>query len=122
MRPGQQRRKYINQRSKTKIAVVDTARRDWCREQECIARVGWGPCRGRVVPHHAGKKPGMGMKSGEDTTVPCCDGHHEDITGKWGGYGVFDALGAAGRSELQDGWIAETTSRYLSAGNRRSRR
>ncbi len=122
MRPGQQRRKYINQRSKTRVAVVDVERRDWCRRQECMARVGFGPCRGRVVPHHAGKNPGLSMKSGEDTTAPLCDGHHEDITGKWGGYGVFQELGEVGRRELQNDWIALATSLFKGHGGRRGTR
>jgi hypothetical protein len=117
---GQQRRKYINQRSKTRVAVVDVERRDWCRTQDCVAR-GIGPCSGEVVPHHAGKNPGRGMKAPEFTVVPICWGHHEDITGKWDGYGVFQHLGEAGRRALQDDWIGETQARYLSAGSRRSR-
>ncbi len=47
---------------------------------------------------------------------------HDDITGKVGGYGVFQHLGEAGRRELQDAWIGETTARYLSAGSRRGTR
>ncbi len=120
MEEGQHRRQYINQRSKTRVAIVDVERRDWCRTQDCVAR-GIGPCSGEVVPHHAGKNPGHGMKAPEFTVVPICWGHHEDITGKWDGYGVFQHLGEAGRRALQDDWIGETQARYLSAGSRRGR-
>lgn len=98
----------------------DQARRDWCRTQDCVA-IGFGRCEGPIDPHHAAKKSERGGRA-DDTTVPLCRCHHDQITGQVGGYGVFQAMGRDGRRALQDEWIGATTSRYFSAGSRRSTR
>jgi hypothetical protein len=33
-------------------------------------------CEGRVHAHHAGRRPGVGMKAPDDTAIPLCDKHH----------------------------------------------
>jgi len=100
-------------------AGYDLARRDWCRLQDCIAGPAFGCCSGPIDPHHAAKKSERGGRA-DDTTVPLCRGHHDQITGKVGGYGAFQQLGREGRRELQNEWVAESTARYLSAGSRRT--
>jgi len=35
-------------------------------------------CHGRIHAHHAGPRPGMGIKSSDDTAIPLCAQHHAD--------------------------------------------
>ncbi len=53
-------------------------------DPEYLARVrslpcllsGRGGCYGPVEAHHAGKRPGMGLKAADRTAVPLCRAHH----------------------------------------------
>jgi hypothetical protein len=96
-------------------AQNDEARKAWVRTQVCNL-VSSGFCDGPTEAHHAGKKPGMGMKADDSTTVPLCRRHHRLITDH---AGPFTGMTRAKLRELQDKWIAETTARYLAHGSRR---
>lgn len=37
-----------------------------------------GGCSGGVEAHHAGPRPGLGLKAPDDTCVPLCGQHHRD--------------------------------------------
>lgn len=37
------------------------------------------PCRGPMDPHHAGRRPGVGLKCDDKDAIPMCRGHHEDV-------------------------------------------
>ena len=103
-------------------AGSDIARLDWVRQQPCILLGVLGRaagCQGRTEAHHAGKNPGVGMKASDDTAVPLCSLHHRQITNHTGPFKAGSALASEGLRALQDGWIAETQARYLSAGSRR---
>lgn len=36
-------------------------------------------CSGRIDPHHAGRRPGMGLKAPDDTAIPLCRWHHRAL-------------------------------------------
>lgn len=62
-------------------------------------------CGGRVDPHHAGRRPGIGMKAPDRTAIPLCVAHHRD----WhGGGGSFLFWSKERRREWSDGKIAQT--------------
>ena len=50
----------------------------WLRGHECIAAK-HSPCSGRIVAHHVGDETdtAMGLKPGDDKTVPLCWTHHQ---------------------------------------------
>lgn len=101
-------------------AGSDIARLDWVRGEVCMVFRDAGhsaKCEGRIEAHHAGKNPGVAMKAGDDTAVPLCRKHHRQLTDHSGSFRAFDR---AYMRAIQDRWIAETQSRYLSHGGRRS--
>ena len=74
----------------------DQDRMTWCRAQPCaLSRPGascielWhGPpdvdaCRDAIQAHHAGEH-GLGNKAPDDTVIPLCDHHHDDLTDRRG--------------------------------------
>jgi len=83
-------------------------------EQPCCLA---GPrCSGRIEAHHAGRKPGLALKAHDDTCVPLCTRHHDELTTR---RGVFSGMSREALRALQDEWIGATRSRYLSHGGRR---
>jgi hypothetical protein len=95
----------------------DPARLDWVRAQPCVLlRWRLWPCEGRTEAHHAGRKPGVALKAGDETTVPLCRRHHRQVTDHTG---PFAKQTREAMRVLQDEWIAETTARYLGHGGRR---
>jgi hypothetical protein len=45
-------------------------------------------CNGRIHAHHAGPRPGMGIKAADDTAIPLCAQHHQE----WHNAGGFFRL------------------------------
>jgi hypothetical protein len=81
----------------------------WVRSRPCIVDFGYGTCEGRIHAHHAGRKPGVGLKSNDDTAVPLCDKHHRE----WhGGSGVFRGLNKLARFSVAEHWVFSTRARY----------
>ena len=68
-RPAPQRK-----RAATPQADLDYMAR--VRKLPCAARHLGHPCSGRMTAHHAGKKPGLRIKSHVDTCIPLCWEHH----------------------------------------------
>ena len=49
----------------------------WVREQPCwFTGALFSACEGRIHAHHAGRKPGVGMKADDLTAIPLCAKHH----------------------------------------------
>jgi hypothetical protein len=98
----------------------DPARLSWIHTQRCLL-VAFDPghrCEGVIEAAHEGKKPGVAMKCPDSETVPFCSFAHQ----QWQKHkGFFRCWPKAQRREWMDARIAETTARYLSTGNRRSR-
>ena len=62
-------------------------------------------CHGRVHAHHAGRRPGTGVKAPDDTAIPLCAVHHFD----WHqAAGMFHGWSREQRREWADARIAET--------------
>ena len=122
LKAGQHRRKYIRARRPRRLdgAGSDPARLSWIHTQPCLllAFDSDHRCAGRIEACHEGPKPGVAMKCPDSETVPfCTDGHAQ-----WQQHrGFFRGWPKAQRRDWMDARIAETTSRYLSAGNRRAR-
>lgn len=73
----------------------------------------WDPkrCGGGIQAHHAGARPGVGLKCPDDETIPFCRNHHED----WHSMrGVFRDWSQGERREWSDVAILQT--RALIAG------
>lgn len=51
------------------------------REQECF---------GRLDPHHAGRRPGVGLKASDTTAIPLCRWHHDAAHGLYGPFHHWD--------------------------------
>lgn len=51
---------------------------DWVKTQLCCARF-ISPCAGPIDPHHAGRRPGTGMKAADRTAIPLCRRHHGQV-------------------------------------------
>jgi hypothetical protein len=45
-------------------------------------------CFGRIHAHHAGPRPGIGIKASDDTAIPLCAQHHQE----WHNAGGFFRL------------------------------
>lgn len=45
-------------------------------------------CLGRIHAHHAGPRPGLGIKAADDTAIPLCAQHHQE----WHNAGGFFRL------------------------------
>lgn len=59
-----------------KRAGSDQARLAWARTQPCV--MAWrGKCWGPIHAHHAGAKPGVGLKAPDDTVISFCAGDHK---------------------------------------------
>lgn len=60
-----------------KRAKLDPVFKAWVKTQRCRMHM-QDPCVDGfgVDPHHAGKKPGMGMKADDGTCIPMCRKHH----------------------------------------------
>jgi hypothetical protein len=87
----------------------------WVHGESCCLA---GPrCAGRIEAHHAGRKPGMALKAPDDTCVPLCTRHHDELTTH---RGAFAGMSREALRALQDEWIAATYGRWLSHGARRT--
>lgn len=95
----------------------DTDRMGWCRTQPCALAeppiASWaGPlpdaCRRHVEAHHAGAH-GLSNKSPDDTVIPLCDHHHDDLTDR---RGVFSGWPIGALRVWQDAMIAIYQARY----------
>lgn len=58
-----------------------------------------GKCLGAVQAHHAGVKPGMGIKAPDDTAIPLCMWHHGAFHGA---SGFFRDMRAGDRRRWQE--------------------
>lgn len=97
----------------------DPARISWLHTQPCVLLQFDSDhlCHGRIEACHEGRKPGTAMKCPDDQTIPLCSGAHRDWTNH---RGFFRGWLKMKRRQWADARIAETTARYLSAGNRRA--
>lgn len=101
---------------RTKRAGSDPAYLARVRLLPCCApyeRVVGGPlrggelkvCSGRIHAHHAGRKPGTGLKANDLTAIPLCAAHHME----WhSGTNTFRGWTKEQRREWSDERIAET--------------
>lgn len=67
-------------------------------------------CSGRIDPHHAGRRPGMGLRAPDDTAIPCCRWHHRALERLFGPFHGWE------RAELEvwrEERIAETRAVVL---------
>lgn len=62
-------------------------------------------CLGPIDPHHAGNRPGVGMKAADDTCIPMCRRHHREVETLTGSFRHWDK---AYRRLWYDARIAET--------------
>mgnify|MGYP001565150064 CR=1 FL=1 len=94
--------------------VVDMAYLAWCRAQPCSVGVwlrSFKDCRLPIDPHHAGRHVhGLGAKPNDDTAMPACRRHHDDLQFLTG---PFKGWGDAERQAWQDREIARHRSAYL---------
>lgn len=120
-RSAPMRRSWIKRRRPRRLdgAGSDLARLSWIHEQECLLLSFdiTHRCTGRIEAAHEGRKPGLAMKCPDSETIPLCSGAHGDWTNH---LGFFRGWPRERRREWAAERIAETTSRYLSAGNRRT--
>lgn len=86
----------------------------WVHGEPCM--MASDRCEGRIEAHHAGRKPGMGLKAPDDTCVPLCSRHHGDLTNH---RGAFAGMSREALRALQDDWVASTYGRFLSHGSKR---
>jgi len=97
------RSKPLRQRSpkRRRPSQGDCERMAWIRSLPCCAPM---PhlCRGRIDPHHAGVKPGLGMKAPDDTCIPMCRRSHRDFEDH---AGQFKGWSPERRREWQDGQV-----------------
>ncbi len=78
----------------------------------CCARDLGHECYGPIEAHHAGRKPGMGMKAHDMTCIPLCRGHHTGA-GIHALHGPFKGWTRAQVREWQDKMIDETIEAIL---------
>lgn len=85
----------------------DPAYMAWVRTCRCFVGI---DCEGRIHAHHAGERPGMGMKAGDDTCIPLCSKHHAE----WhGASGHFREMDKVDRRRWSDTAIQVTQARYV---------
>ena len=76
----------------------------WVRSLFCVLS-SLRECWGRTEPHHAGKKPGVGLKAADDTCIPLCVRHHRELEDK---SGFFKGWAKDEMRTWEDAMIAET--------------
>lgn len=131
-KPRKTRLRPVRLKPRRTAAIRDEAYKAWVRMLVCCAR--WNPrlipvvlgpppnfkthwgtpgmpprretlCSGRIDPHHAGGDRGLGQKASDDTCIPLCRAHHqdiEDVTGVFKGWTKLQLRG------WQDAQIAAT--------------
>lgn len=102
------RRSRIQARPPRRLSSPDVAAgrhyMAFVRTLPCAARF-ISPCSGAMHAHHAGKRPGVGMKCSDFETIPLCRGHHD----AWhAGFPPFRYWAQAARREWADENIAFT--------------
>lgn len=80
---------------------LDDVRKLPCRAVELERAT---PCMGRVEAHHAGVRPGVGVKCGDDDTVPLCRGHHDELHSLSNTFKRFDKAKLQAWREDQIAW------------------
>jgi len=120
-RSSRLRRTWMRPRRPRRLdtAQSNPAYLDWLHTRGCCA-LGLdtlGRCGGRIEAHHAGRKPGVGMKCPDDEAIALCTVHHDQLTRH---VGVFAGWSRFERRQWSDAWIATMQAAFLSAGSRRS--
>jgi hypothetical protein len=83
----------------------------WVRTLSCVlACVAECLCNGPVEAHHAGRRPGTGIKADDRTAIPLCTKHHRCWHDMTGPFALHDK---AARRDWADRRIAETQARYI---------
>lgn len=62
------------------------------------------PCMGRVEAHHAGTRPGIGLKCSDLDVLPVCRGHHDELHSLTGTFKRFDKAKLQAWREDQIAW------------------
>lgn len=57
------------------------------RRLPCIARSSMTSCGGPIHAHHAGVRPGMGIKADDMSCIPLCAIHHHELHSLGGSFG-----------------------------------
>lgn len=108
------RHDWMRRRKRRKKPGDDPWYLEAVRGLPCVVQrihVNW-PCEGRVHAHHAGRRPGVGLKAPDETAIPLCAIHHA----QWhGAYGLFALMTSAERRSWADDRIEETQLRLMSA-------
>lgn len=94
--------------NRARAARKDVAFVSWVKRQSCVLRQ-LAECYGEIEAHHAGKKPGRGLKADDRTCIPLCHKHHMELgalSGFFKGW-VGDEL-----RRWQDTLIEETQEAY----------
>jgi hypothetical protein len=102
--PFKRRAKPMRQRARKPRRIVtpeNRRRMAWVRTERCCAPP--HICEGIVQAHHAGKNPGMRLKSPDDTVIPLCMKAHQDIDNH---AGAFRGMSGEELREWQDQKIA----------------
>ena len=70
---------WIRKRAPRRLsrAGSDPAYLDFVRSLPCFFNGATiSTCEGRVHAHHAGRRPGVGLKADDKTAIPLCEKHH----------------------------------------------
>lgn len=94
------------------MAREDRAYIGWVKLQRCCVDIGVtieNRCGGGVEAHHAGPRPGMGMKAHDHTAIPLCAYHHAC---RHMASGVFKTMNRADLREWSDLQIGRHRAAY----------
>lgn len=103
--------------NKARKARRDHAYLAWVRAQPCLL-LGIedrmytrppGECWGAIEAHHAGVKPGVGLKADDRTAIPLCHRHHRELEDK---SGWFEGWTKAAMREYEDARISEVQNAW----------
>jgi hypothetical protein len=82
----------------------------WVKTQPCTAhQIDGRECYGPIHAHHAGERPGIGLKAADDTCIALCQYHHACLHSR---QGPFKTAHRAQMRAWQDVQIAAHRDRY----------
>lgn len=103
------KRRRSTPRRRVEASPTDTAYQAFVRGLPCILAL-HGGCQGDVEAHHAGVKPGRGMKAPASSCIPLCHKHH--IGELHGLMGFFKGWTRDRLRAWQDAWIEATQAAH----------
>jgi len=111
LRRGRLRRKPTRVKAGSDAQYLNAVRELPCAV-EAIRQLGgettYGECPLPSHAHHAGRRPGVGMKAADDTAIPLCYRHHQ----QWhDASGYFHGMTRSERRKWSDERIIETRAK-----------